>query len=64
MSAQQSGMVRSHLNGLVRAVNIQRRFSVLYYVILHGWGMFHPCFDFIIKHLEVLEHRYERNSDQ
>lgn len=39
-------------------------FSVLYYVILHGWGMFHPCFDFIIKHLEVLEHRYERNSDQ
>ena len=36
--AQQSGMVRSHLNGLVRAVNIQWRFSVLYYVIFARMG--------------------------
>lgn len=54
----------SHLNGNVRAVNIRGTKMPAYYDFMHGWVMFHPCFDFIIEHLEVLEYQYERNSDK
>lgn len=55
----------SHLNGIVRAVNINGAEMPLFDDdFMHGWGLFHPCFDFIIKHLEVLEYQYEGNSGQ